>query len=65
METNKILRIDGTLIIEGEGSVRKLAEKCAREKISLAGADLQYADLQGADLWSANLQYADLRSADL
>ena len=53
----KILRIDGTLIAEGEGTIAALASEHR--------ADLRDANLRGANLSGAYLRGADLRGADL
>ena len=59
---NQIKRIDGTLICEGEESIKELAGK---NKANLGGANLVGANLREANLGGANLGGANLGGADL
>ena len=66
----KLLRTDGSLIIEREGTIKEVVEYCVKNNISLLSANLQGvnlrdANLRGADLLSANLQGANLQGANL
>jgi len=55
-------RYTGEVIIEGEGSVKELAEKGS---VDLSGVDLSDADLRNANLRNVNLRHTDLRYANL
>ena len=62
---------NGDVICESEKEILKEAvEECAKNKMSLQGADLRGASLgraylQGASLQGTNLRGADLQGADL
>ena len=60
-------RFSGKIICEGDGTIRKLAEKNKTDlrDAYLRGADLGGAYLGGADLRGADLRDAYLRGADL
>ena len=55
-------RFSGKIICEGDGTIRKLAEK---NKTDLRGAYLGGAYLRGAYLGGADLRHADLRGAEI